>query len=327
MDEPAIPVAIAWFWHRRTHQLCQRMNWRHLVLETPRTGILRYATLSWRTILTLARDRPRFLVVQNPSMVLVLLCIALRPMLRFRLVVDAHNEAVSPYLFSSFFIRWAARFCLRAADLTIVTNGALARTVAEAKGTPAILPDPLPQPPASEGEPPPPAGFTVVIVSTFARDEPLAEMLAAAKSLQEDGFLFKVTGNPRKLPEELRAQSPANVSFTGFLPEAEYWDLLRGSDAILDLTLMPNCLVCGAYEAVAVRRPLVLSDGAAAREWFGEAASYVGNDAGAIAAGLRDVRQRHQELERRIPAEAERIEARWIALSEDLAATLHALRR
>lgn len=305
-------VAITWFGHRRTESLCRRLGWTYWVVETPSRGLIRYLRLAPRTVRRIARTKPRVLVVQNPSLVLTALCLILRPFLGYLLVVDAHNEAVQPFLSTGIPLRWISKLCLRHADVTIVTNEALARIVQFTGGTPFVLPDPLPEPPRvvamgrSEEQP----GFRVTVISTFSADEPLAEMLHAA-SLFEGTAEFAVTGNLKRLPQALREQAPRNVRFTGFLGEADYWKLLSSCDVVMDLTLMPDCLVCGAYEAIAVRRPVLVTDCAAARAWFGEAAIYVHNDIGSIERALRDVRDRPAYWASRVAAAAPAIEHAW----------------
>ncbi len=279
-------VALSWFPHRRTEEICRYFGWTSLVLETHRRGMLRYAVLAPRTLWVLLSSRPDVLLVQNPSLILTVFCMLLRPLLRYRLVVDAHNEAVTPYLFDTAVVRFAARQCLKRAAVTVVTNESLAAIVSSAGGRPFVLPDAIPAPPAGERGRHPARPLTVVVVATFAKDEPLACVFDAARELG-DLASFHVTGNFRKLDPALRAQAPANVHFTGFLAEPDYWTLLRDSGAVLDLTEMPDCLVCGAYEAVAVERPVILTDSSAAREWFGDAAIYVHNDAASIAGAIR----------------------------------------
>jgi glycosyltransferase involved in cell wall biosynthesis len=304
-------VAITWFGHRRTENLCRRFGWTYRVIETRSRGVLRYLQLAPRTLAMLARRRPRVLVVQNPSLVLTALCVIFRPVLRYLLVVDAHNEAVRPFLFTSPPLLWISRMCLRRADVTIVTNDALAGDVKAAGGTPFVLPDPLPEPPAPGLFPGGTGtGFRVAVISTFAADEPLEDILRAASRF-EGGAEFNVTGNLKRLPQGLREQAPGNVNFTGFLAEADYWALLRNCDAVIDLTLMPDCLVCGAYEAIAVRKPVIVTDSPAARGWFGDAAIYVSNDAASIEQGLRDVSARLEHWTSKVADAAPGIERAW----------------
>jgi glycosyltransferase involved in cell wall biosynthesis len=307
---PAI-LAITWFSHRRTENICARFGWKYVVLETSSRGLLRYLRLAPRTIMAVARSRPAILIVQNPSLVLAFLTVLIRPVFAFKLVVDAHNEAVQPYLTTSKALRWLARQCLRRADITIVTNTALANEVVRAGGRPFVLPDPLPKPPDTHVDGQRRAKLEVVVISTFAPDEPLEEIFEAARQMTEVAR-FRVTGNLARLPDDLSDQAPPNVVFTGFLPEPAYWALLRGSDVVMDLTKMPDCLVCGAYEAIAVMKPVVLTDSEPARAWFGDAATYVRNDARHIARALnRLATNSTTDWESRAVRAIARIESEW----------------
>ena len=305
-------IALTWFGHRRTESLCKKLGWTYWVIETRSRGLIRYLRLAPRTIFMIAWRKPRILVVQNPSLVLTALCLMFRPIFRYRLVVDAHNEAVQPFLFTSLPLRWISRRCLRGADMTIVTNNALASHVTSAGGTAFVLPDPLPDPPPENAgaEAHPRTTFKAAVISTFSADEPLQEILRAASRLVGT-VEFKVTGSLQRLPKALREQAPRNVTFTGFLPESEYWALLRSCDVVVDLTLMPDCLVCGAYEAIAVQRPVIVTDSAAAKSWFREAAIYVSNDAASIERVLLQVMDRREYWMAKVAASALEIERAW----------------
>ena len=87
-------LALTWLEHRRTTGLCNALNLELIALETRLPGALRHMVLSVRTAALLLRRRPALLLVQNPSLVLSGLAVALRPLLGYRLIVDAHNEAV-----------------------------------------------------------------------------------------------------------------------------------------------------------------------------------------------------------------------------------------
>jgi glycosyltransferase involved in cell wall biosynthesis len=303
-------LVITWSGHRRTENLCSRLGWTYMTIETRSGGLIRYLRLTPRTVAAIARARPEVLVVQNPSLILATLCVLLRPLLRYLLVVDAHNEAVRPFNLASAPLRWISRQCLRHADLTIVTNDALARVVDAVGGKPFVLPDPLPVPPptpATVGNDP---GFKVVVISTFSADEPLEEIVCAASRLQGTAQ-FSVTGDLRRLPRRLRQQAPPNVAFTGFLRELDYWALLKSCDVVVDLTLMPDCLVCGAYEAIAVRKPIIMTDSSSARAWFGDAAIYVRNHADSIEQALRDVKNRREYWRTQAAHAVPRIERAW----------------
>jgi glycosyltransferase involved in cell wall biosynthesis len=172
------------------------------------------------------------------------------------------------------------------ADLTIVTNDELAVDVRSVGGRAFVLPDPLPDCPAIGVSPAPGLDY-VVVISTFAPDEPLGEVLSAARAVPN--LTFFVTGRIGERNAEVRAKAPINVHFTGFIEEPDYWSLLAHSCGVVDLTLMPDCLVCGAYEAMALRLPMVLSDNAPTRRLFGTSALLVQNQCESIRQALREI--------------------------------------
>jgi glycosyltransferase involved in cell wall biosynthesis len=278
-------------------EMCNALGLPLLVLESRRRRLVRYWTLGWRTWRQLRRARPRVLVVQNPSIVLTALALLWRPWLGYRLVVDAHNEAVRPHIYDTAPVRVLSRWLLRAANLTIVTNAELAGTVGAAGGRPVVLHDRVPE---VEWTAPPPLehqSLRVAVISTFAPDEPLDEIFEAAR-LCPQGFEFFVTGRSERGSRQLLERRPDNVRLTGFLSEPDYWDLLRSVHAVLDLTAMPDCLVCGSYEAVAVGRPLVLTDSPAARALFAKSACFTSNERGEIAAALVRLRDDYSSYAR-----------------------------
>jgi glycosyltransferase involved in cell wall biosynthesis len=312
-------LALTWMDQRRTEELCAGLDLELVVLKTPRRGLLRYLVLGARTVALLARRRARVLLVQNPSLILAALAVLLRGVLGYRLVVDAHNEAVEPYINRQRWIRTLSHWVIRKSDLTIVSNRHLADLVEGYGGRSFTLPDRVPTPPPGvrgslEGP------FNVVLVATHARDEPVAQVFEAVRGT--DVQLY-VTGNPRRLAPALAAVVPPNVRLTGFLPDAEYWALLRSADGIIDLTLMDDCLVSGAYEALAVGTPMLLSNNRASIELFGEAATFTDNTAPDIRRALELLRSRNDKL--KVAAELKRRELaeRWSASARDLASVLN----
>ena len=295
-------LALTWFQHRRTKELCAGLDIELLVLTTKLGGLLRYLVLGARTLVQLARRRPKVLLVQNPSLILAALAAAVRGVLGYRLVVDAHNEAVVPFINRQ---RWVARlsqWVIRRADLTIVSNRQLAERVLRQGGEPYTLPDRIPMPPAV------PARtlsgtFNVVLIATFAPDEPIAEVLEAVRGVEVELY---VTGDHRKLDGAVAARAPGNVRFTGFLDELDYWSLLRAADAIVDLTLMDDCLVCGSYEALALGKPMLLSNNSATVELFGDSAVFTNNTVADIRGALE--RLRLEQVRLRAAAEGKRSE-------------------
>jgi glycosyltransferase involved in cell wall biosynthesis len=108
------------------------------------------------------------------------------------------------------------------------------------------------------------------MVCSYADDEPISEVLEAAENLAGQVEL-RFTGNPARRERDWRQGAPSNVAFTGFLPRGEYEQELRDADAVMVLSTAENCLLCGCYEALAAKKPLITSDTSALRTYFFDA--------------------------------------------------------
>jgi hypothetical protein len=304
---------ITWEHHRRTRGLSERLGFplREIVVRGSRPR--RYFAQIFATLRFLVVDRPKVVVAQNPSLVLALVVLIWRLVSNCsaRVLIDAHNEAVEPFSYNSWPILWLSRWVIRNADYTIVTNRFLAEKVVRLGGRPLVLPDPLPRTPAGDLVPYRQGTvMTVLVVATYARDEPIAQILDAARRLSGVAE-FRFTGNYRKLPRELVAGAPNNVTFLGYLAEDDYWESMRRAHAVLDLTLLEDCLVCGAYESVAIGRPQILSNTRALVEHFHKGAVYSAPDADSIASALADVQSHYERLESEVAEFRVELEREW----------------
>jgi len=282
---------ITWEHHRRTLELCHALSIELCELTSPRSRGLRYVVLLARTTICLLRRRPSLVVVQCPSVVLGLWAALLKPLLGFSLVADLHNEAVRPFSILSSTYESVLAFIHATADLCLVSNAHLSDVVERAGGKVFVLPDKLPdmRPRAIV-----PAGPTrsVVFVCTYAPDEPFREVIDAARGIDPTVTVF-VTGSYRRV-EPLHP--PENVYLTGYVSERDYVALLQTADVIVDLTCIDDCLVCGAYEAVALGKPLVTSDTAALREYFNRGTVYTKHDSQSLAAAMSYALEHSDEL-------------------------------
>jgi len=278
-------------------------------MQAKRSGPLRWVELAATTLGLLRRSRPRILFVQNPSLALTVLVVLSRPLFGYYLVVDAHNEGIRPFDRPYALVRWVTRRLLKSADVTIVSNEALAKDVHAAGGRSVILPDRLPVPPELQGARHHNSETAdVVVIATYRPDEPIAAIMAAAATMPDVRFAF--TG----LADRYRGAShevPPNVHLTGFLRDPDYWQLLAQATVICDLTLKPDCLVCGAYEALAVGKPMVLSENPATRDICGPAAVLTGSSPEEIAAAVRRAIEDRERLEASAHQLRESFQVRW----------------
>ena len=267
----------------------------------------------------LLRARPSLLFVQNPSVQLAYVACRLRPWLGYTLVVDRHSNFDFADTEHGLFNR-LSNHTLRHADLTIVTNEGVARLVESKGGRAVILQDALPS--LNGGRAPSRSDrVEVLYVCSFSSDEPVRELVEAARLLGE-GFRVHITGRVRDAYREMVSRAPSNARFTGFLPEEEYVSLLGQADLVVVLTTRENTLLCGAYEGVSLRKPLVLSDQEALRRYFRKGVVLTQNTPDSIATAIRAAARDRERLGRELSQLAPELTADWTARFEALRSRL-----
>lgn len=185
-------IWIAWERHRRTESIAAMLGVRVFMLHSRAPRWRRVPEFIRRTIGILARERPKVLMVQNPSIILTAFALALRPLLRYRLVVDAHNAGVYRFEKEQKYTAWLLPVLHRFADLTIVTNEHVARVVENNGGKTFVLLDPLPQftDVADSARAPADSGpFIVTFICSYAADEPYREVYSATGLMPQDMVL------------------------------------------------------------------------------------------------------------------------------------------
>ena len=107
---PQRAVWLTWFPHRRTESICGEWG---VPIETfsggARRGVLRRVIQIWATFWRMAWAKEKIVFVQNPSLGLAIVACVVKPMKKYRLVVDAHNEGVRPFNRQGWFIRHLTR--------------------------------------------------------------------------------------------------------------------------------------------------------------------------------------------------------------------------
>jgi glycosyltransferase involved in cell wall biosynthesis len=304
-------VWITWERQPRNRSMSAGLGIPLFEVLTQRKSLARFAHCIFETMRIIRTHRPRVIVCQNPSIVLTVLLLVLRPVFGFRLAIDAHfggvdagNGSKAPQSL----LDW----CNRSADLVIVTNPAHAQHIQRVGGSAFVCPDPLPDLSRYESEQLQTSPKQIFLVCSYDRDEPFREVFDAVKALQDEGFRLLVSGNYRKAG--LSPEDFPHVELLGFVSEADYYRHMLRSEIVIDLTENDNCLVCGAYEALAANKPLVLSDTTALRSYFQGGVVFTQNKAGEIAAALRIA----YEQRNRLSSEARA----WATESRRITATL-----
>jgi glycosyltransferase involved in cell wall biosynthesis len=288
-------VWITWEKQRRNVGLASALGVPLFELVVSGGRARRYATGIPRTLRLLETLKPRVVIVQNPSIILAAVAVMASRKMGFWPVVDAHNSGLNPLEGRSPVLRSAAAAIIRRAHVTVVSNRELKAVVSSFGGRGFVIPDRVPHLPEGRLRGTTPARHRILVVSTFARDEPYEAVISAAASLGPEVVLF-ITGRTTAQVRQLASSAPGNLVLTGYLPDEDYIGLLRASDAVVDLTNREACLVCGAYEAVAAARPMVLSDTEANRHYFRRGAVYTDNTPEGIAVAIRQAIDQRAEL-------------------------------
>ena len=314
-------IWVTWEFQRRNRGISLALGWPLYEIVIEKHRILRYFCSAMETIKVMNKERPDFVAAQNPSIVLALLTILLKPFFRYKTLIDAHNSGICPEEGKSLALTLVSKWLQRNADLTIVTNEDLKFVVESNGGVAFVLPDRLPQVP-DETSHPLDGRFNIVYICTYNVDEPYKEVLDAARMIPGDVMIY-ITGKCQGKVDPHCV--PGNVKLVGFLPDDEFWALLFSSDFIMDLTLREGCLLCGAYEGVSILKPLILSDTKALRSYFSEGSVYVAPNPESIAKGVLDAIRDVEELRFGIGRLRERLKDAWSGALKDLVRTIESI--
>ncbi len=244
---------------------------------------------AWAVLFT---QRPRFIHVTNPPVLAALNVWMYCRLTGAKFMMDTH----SPALYSSTW-GWTLplqRFLARQAVINVVDQvrfkelfeswGAKAIVLAKAPGIPVQL-----EAPSSPVE-----GFTVMVVNTFAVDEPLAPVLDAARMLPE--VKFYVTGDTTLGDPAMLKSAPENVVFTGFLKKEAYWRQMNAAQAVMVLTTYPYSLLGGAQDSMALGKPLIQSRQPSLTDYFTKGTVFIDNNCEGIVQGVLQARTQRERL-------------------------------
>lgn len=293
-------IWITWETQPRNRSMARELGVPLYELSFTGPRFLRHFKAMWRTLGILLRERPAVVFAPNPSLVLTYLLLACRPLLRFRLVSDAHYGGVVSVTGNPQIQRLLDR-SHRRADLVIVTNDSHADRIRASGGTPFVCPDPVPQLNAGSARPAAlnGAGKTVLFICSFDYDEPYEAVFEAARILGERGFRVFASGSYARVG--LTPADAPHVTLLGYVDRATYEGFLHHVDVVLDLTTWQDCLVCGAYEAMAASKPCVLSQTRSLTTLFTHGTVFTSHEPAAIADAVIAAYSKRAELSAQIP--------------------------
>ncbi len=250
----------------------------------------RYVTSSLVTVKLFLTRRPSAIIVMQPPLPLAVVALVYGRLRRVPVALDAHTGAALAMRTGR--QRRSLRILGRFAAVTIVTNAQLADPLTAGGVHAVILHDPVPEVESDEQSPPAEGPFTVVAPLSWAADEPVDMIIAAAARCPEISFV--ATGRPPAGVAE-RADLPGNLRLVGFLSDEAFESLMRDAGVVLALTTRDATMQRAGYEALAFGRPVIASDTQVLREFFGDAALYAAT-AMQLADAVNESRERATEL-------------------------------
>jgi glycosyltransferase involved in cell wall biosynthesis len=271
-------------------------------------ALLKYPVQALKTPLILLRHQPDVVFVQNPPIFGALIVYLWGLMTGTKLIIDSHTDA----LLASWW-EWTFpfhKFLSQRSITTLVTNEHLRQIVTDWDAPAFILVDP-PSTYPERTSVTLPAGFNVVLVSTASYDEPINEVLEAARNLPE--VQFHITGNFDRAPHHqgVRDRAPSNVRFTGYVPDNEFYGVLAGANLVMSLTTENHTIQSGASEALWLGRPVITSDWPVLRNYFNRGAVLVDNTAGSIQQAVETIRDNQTQFQADILALQEERQQEW----------------
>jgi glycosyltransferase involved in cell wall biosynthesis len=256
----------------------------YLALKRPWLAPIKYVMQAFKSWSILRDARPDTVFVQNPPLFAPLAVWMYCGLKGIPMILDSHTG-----VFLEPKWRWLGflhGFLVRRVRVSMVTNDHLGGMVEAWGGRYFVFPDvPTEFPDAGTIDDKP--GNLVLVVNSFSYDEPLDQVIEAARALPD--VSFAVTGDVRRCPQELLDQKPDNVRYTGFVSRSDYVSLLNSADAAVVLTNENYTMQRGAYEAMSLGVPIVTSDWPLLRDTFFKGTCHTDNTAASIVEALQTI--------------------------------------
>ncbi len=209
-----------------------------------------------------------------------------------KLIFDAHSGFFFPKTLNQNLYLLLYRLMLKYITMNLVHNEGIFRRSFLRNTQTIVLEDKLPfklsDSTFSDKE-----RFRIAVICGYGKDEPLANILESINSVPE--IEFYLTGDSQNLKDKYPI--PKNLILTGYLPNDEYEICLRNMQAIIALTTRPDTVLCGAYEAVSLAKPLITSDLPMLRKYFYKGTVHTQNDTQSIIASIRFLINNYQRLQ------------------------------
>jgi len=248
-----------------------------------------YFLKSCKTFLIIKKTKPDFVFIQNPPSLAPIVLIIIKKFKNFKAVFDSHNAAFEKPWISIPGYRWA----LIHADLVIIHNSQLYKNLIKIdffkkvkfKILNSKLTDFSDYKKQENNKP------YILIVTTFAGDEPMDELLEGIRKFNignNNKIKFKITGNYNKREDLYKTYySDENIEFLGFVSDNDYKNLIVNALCIISLSIRNDVQQFALMEAVGAEIPFISSNNITNNSLFNDKMILTENKSDAIAKSIK----------------------------------------
>lgn len=240
-------------------------------------SILSYPYKIYKTIVVLYKVKPEKVIVTNTAFLLPLTVFFIKVFLcRFKLILDTHSGGIENKMIA--YPLALRKLFARKADLNIITNTNDEQIVRKWGGKTIVLPDPPIEIQAIDN------GnidlnngmINIVYINTYSDDEPYEQVIDAFNDLP-DNYCLYITGKLKH-----RVKNTHRIVHTDYLEKDDYRFLISNADILMVLTTRENTFQCGANEALSLEKPLIISNTAYLKSYYGDSVVFTDNSSSDI---------------------------------------------
>lgn len=149
----------------------------------------------------------------------------------------------------------------------------------------------------------------IFMVNRFANDDAWQEVVNAAK-LMPEAMVF-ITGNDKKISQEIIKTFPSNVALTGYLPHAQFIKLMDGCDVVLALTKRKDTVLWSVREIMALQKPFVTTDSDVIRHYYGSVGIFTNHETADLKSKIEQALNSQNEVKEKIKSFLEKDKIRF----------------
>lgn len=236
----------------------------------------RYIWQGGQTIFALIKERPSFVVVQNPPVFLPLIVAGYSFLFGAKFIVDTHTVFFldRKWIFFHGLFRVVAKrailnTCHNDKNLEILKRWNV-KSMVVGPHMPKYDLNKLAEELASKylSEAIKKSSLSIMMVNRFANDDEWVLVIETARIMP--GATFFITGDIPTGLKKIKKEAPQNVFFTGYLNHDEFMKLMWRCGVVLSLTKRKDTVLWSIGEALSMAKTFITSDTEALRKYCGE---------------------------------------------------------